>query len=82
VHFVTRELDGGPVVVQARVPVVAGDDEGALAARVLAQEHRIYPECIGWYATGRLRLRDGFVYLDGRRLDAPLQLAADGAAHG
>ena len=60
VHFVTRELDGGPVVIQARVPVLDDDDEATLARRVLAQEHRIYPECIGWYASGRLRLRDGF----------------------
>jgi len=47
VHFVTRELDGGPVVIQSRVPVRDGDDEGSLAARVLEVEHRIYPECIG-----------------------------------
>jgi phosphoribosylglycinamide formyltransferase-1 len=72
VHFVTAELDGGPVVLQARVPVRDGDDETALAARVLEQEHRIYPECIGWFATGRLELRDGAAVLDGRPLDAPL----------
>lgn len=72
VHFVTRELDGGPVVLQARVPVRDDDDETTLAARVLAQEHRIYPECIGWFATGRLACRDGRVLLDGRVLEAPL----------
>ena len=72
VHFVTRELDGGPVVLQARVPVRDDDDEASLAARVLAQEHRIYPECIGWFAAGRLACRDGRVLLDGRQLDAPL----------
>jgi len=72
VHFVTRELDGGPVVIQARVPVRDDDDEARLAARVLAQEHRIYPECIGWFAAGRLACRDGRVLLDGRELDAPL----------
>ncbi len=81
VHFVTRELDGGPVVLQARVPVRDGDDEVTLAARVLAEEHRIYPECIGWFAAGRLALRDGAAYLDGRRLDAPVIHAARGAAH-
>ena len=59
VHFVTPELDGGPVVLQARVPVRDDDDEARLAARVLAQEHRIYPECIGWFAAGRLACRDG-----------------------
>jgi phosphoribosylglycinamide formyltransferase-1 len=72
VHFVTRELDGGPVVLQARVPVRDDDDEARLAARVLAQEHRIYPECIGWFAAGRLACRDGRVLLDGRELEAPM----------
>jgi phosphoribosylglycinamide formyltransferase-1 len=72
VHFVTPELDGGPVVLQARVPVLEGDDEATLAARVLAEEHRIYPECIGWYAAGRLQLRRGVVFLDGRALEAPV----------
>jgi phosphoribosylglycinamide formyltransferase 1 len=72
VHFVTRELDGGPVVLQAEVPVRADDDEATLAARVLAAEHRIYPECIGWFATGRLQLHDGVVHLDGRPLEAPV----------
>lgn len=82
VHFVTRELDGGPVVIRAKVPVRAGDDESSLAARVLAEEHRIYPECIGWFAAGRLRMRDGSAFLDGRRLDTPVERAAGGAGHG
>ena len=73
VHFVTRELDGGPVVIQARVPVRDDDDEASLAARVLAEEHRIYPECIGWFATGRLQWHDGVVQLDGRPLTEPVQ---------
>jgi phosphoribosylglycinamide formyltransferase-1 len=72
VHFVTAELDGGPVIVQARVPVLEGDDEARLAARVLAQEHRIYPECIGWFAEGRLTFRDGAAVLDGRVLESPV----------
>lgn len=72
VHFVTRELDGGPVVLQARVPVRDDDDEASLAARVLIEEHRIYPLCIGWFATGRLRLGDGVALLDGRPLHTPL----------
>jgi phosphoribosylglycinamide formyltransferase-1 len=72
VHFVTRELDGGPVVLQARVPVRDDDDEASLARRVLAEEHRIYPECIGWFAAGRLRLQDGVVLLDGNPLETPL----------
>jgi len=80
VHFVTRELDGGPVVLQARVAVHAGDDEATLAARVLQQEHRIYPECIGLFAAGRLELRDGVVLLDGRPLREPLVREARDAA--
>lgn len=56
VHFVTPDLDHGPIVVQAAVPVLPGDDEDRLAARVLEQEHRIYPEAIRWYLDGRLRL--------------------------
>jgi phosphoribosylglycinamide formyltransferase-1 len=79
VHFVTRELDGGPVVLQARVPVRDGDDEASLAARVLLEEHRIYPQCIGWFATGRLRLHDGVAELDGRALEAASPRAATGA---
>ena len=78
VHFVTSELDGGPVVVQARVPVLPGDDELTLAGRVLLQEHRIYPLAIRWFAEGRLRLGDGGVWFDGRPLEAPLLV--DGTA--
>jgi len=74
VHFVTRELDGGPVVIQAKVPVRDDDDEASLAARVLEQEHRIYPQAVGWFATGRLRVTDGKAWLDGRRLDEPMVL--------
>ncbi|TAH47074.1 MAG: phosphoribosylglycinamide formyltransferase [Betaproteobacteria bacterium] len=58
VHFVTPTLDCGPIVVQAAVPVLAGDDEATLAARVLAQEHRIYPQAVRWFAEDRLRLGD------------------------
>jgi len=74
VHFVTPELDGGPVVLQARVPVLPGDDEDTLAARVLREEHVIYPRCVGWFAAGRLALRDGVVWLDGKPLDSPVEL--------
>jgi len=56
VHFVTAELDHGPVIVQAAVPVVAGDDEASLAARVLAAEHRIYPAAVRWFLEDRLRV--------------------------
>lgn len=71
VHFVTDEVDGGPVVVQAKVPVLAGDTPQTLAERVLAEEHRILPLAIGWFAQGRLAFRDGAAWLDGRRLDTP-----------
>jgi phosphoribosylglycinamide formyltransferase-1 len=54
VHFVTPELDCGPVVIQAVVPVLPGDNEKSLAARVLAQEHRIYPQAVRWFTEGRL----------------------------
>ncbi len=72
VHFVTDELDGGPVVIRGRVPVRRGDDPAALAARVLALEHRMYPLAIRWFAEGRLRLRNGRILFDGRPLAAPL----------
>jgi phosphoribosylglycinamide formyltransferase-1 len=73
VHFVTPALDHGPVVVQAAVPVLDGDDEAALAARVLAQEHLVYPLAVRWFAEGRLRLDGGKVRLDAQRpAPAPL----------
>ena len=56
VHFVTPALDCGPVVIQAVVPVLPADDAAALAARVLAQEHRIYPQAVRWFVEGRLTL--------------------------
>jgi phosphoribosylglycinamide formyltransferase-1 len=56
VHFVTPQLDHGPIVIQAAVPVVAGDSEEALAARVLAQEHRIYPQALRWFCEDRLEI--------------------------
>ena len=59
VHFVTGELDGGPIIAQAAVPVLAGDDENTLAARVLKQEHVLYPQVVRWFVDGRLSLRDG-----------------------
>jgi phosphoribosylglycinamide formyltransferase 1 len=72
VHFVTPELDAGPVVLQSRVPVLPGDTEGSLSARVQASEYIIYPRVLGWFAQGRLTWQDGSAWLDGRRLDAPL----------
>ncbi|QQS53306.1 MAG: phosphoribosylglycinamide formyltransferase [Candidatus Competibacteraceae bacterium] len=74
IHFVTAELDGGPVIVQARVPVLPGDDPDTLAARVLEQEHRLYPLAIRWFAAGRVRLDGERVWFDGKPLAAPLRL--------
>jgi len=65
VHFVTEALDGGPIIVQARVPVLAGDDPETLAARVLEQEHAILPRAICWLAQGRIGLDGDRVLLDG-----------------
>lgn len=56
VHFVTPSLDAGPVVIQAAVPVLDDDDESTLAARVLAEEHRIYPQAVKWFVEGRLSI--------------------------
>lgn len=61
VHFVTTALDHGPIVIQAAVPVLSGDTEETLAARVLAQEHRIYPQAARWLAQGRIEFNDGDV---------------------
>lgn len=68
VHFVTEELDGGAAIVQARVPVLPGDDAQRLAARVLQVEHRIYPLAAQWFASGRLRLDNHRALLDGAAL--------------
>ncbi|HWR77833.1 MAG TPA: phosphoribosylglycinamide formyltransferase [Thiobacillus sp.] len=65
VHFVTAQLDHGPIVIQAAVPVRADDTPGTLATRVLAQEHRIYPQAVRWFAEGRLEINHGRVNLKG-----------------
>ena len=65
VHFVDEGTDTGPVILQAVVPVLLGDDEPSLAARILEQEHRIYPQAIHWFAQGRLSLSGRTVLLDG-----------------
>jgi phosphoribosylglycinamide formyltransferase-1 len=56
VHFVTAGVDAGPLIIQAAVPVLANDTEDALAARVLAEEHRIYPQAVRWLAEGHVKL--------------------------
>jgi phosphoribosylglycinamide formyltransferase-1 len=72
VHFVTPELDAGPTVLQSKVAVLPDDTEAALAARVLATEHIIYPRVLGWLAQGRLSFRSGAPWLDGQELEAPI----------
>ena len=75
----TEELDGGPLVAQAPVPVLPGDTPDSLSARVHAGEHIIYPRVIGWIAAGRLAMKDGSAWLDGHRLAAPLRLGQEPA---
>jgi phosphoribosylglycinamide formyltransferase-1 len=67
VHFVTLDVDAGPIIAQAAVEVKNGDSGSDLAARVLEQEHRIYPLAVGWFAEGRLSVEKGEVLLDGAR---------------
>ena len=72
VHFVTPELDGGPIIIQASVTVKDDDTAETLATRVLSQEHIIYPMVIDWFAHKRLILKDGRVYFDGVQLNQPI----------
>lgn len=74
VHFVTEELDGGPRIIQGRVPVLPDDDADTLAKRVLTVEHRIYPEAIRLIVDGRVTCAEGAAWLDGKRLQEPIQL--------
>lgn len=71
VHFVNNELDSGPVVLQTEVPVLAEDDENSLAARVLEQEHIIYPMAVEWFLHGRLALINNQVVLDNQIVNTP-----------
>jgi phosphoribosylglycinamide formyltransferase 1 len=73
VHFVTPQLDHGPIVMQSVVPVRPGDDAGALAARVLATEHQIYPRAVRWFVEDALRMEHGMVH---QRDGQPQLLAA------
>ena len=77
IHFVTEELDGGPVIVQVRVPVLPDDDADRLAARVLKQEHRLYAQAIRWLAEGRVSLDGEQLLFDQQPLRQPLQIDAD-----
>ncbi len=70
VHFVTEELDGGPVVLQAKVPIFEDDSVDELAERVLTQEHQIYPLVINWFCLGRLKMENNQAWLDNHCLPA------------
>ncbi|MBL5860218.1 phosphoribosylglycinamide formyltransferase [Serratia fonticola] len=70
VHFVTEQLDGGPVILQAKVPIFPGDEEDEVIERVQTQEHTIYPLVVSWFIEGRLAMRDNAAWLDGERLSA------------
>lgn len=72
VHFVTEELDGGPLILQSRIPVLSNDNADTLAQRVLLEEHRIYPLTIEWFAHQRLYLRNNIPYFAGKPLTKPL----------
>ncbi len=77
VHFVTPELDGGPVIIQARLPVQAHHTADSLAADVLTFEHQIYPLAVSYYCDGRLSLDGDRIRFDGRHIDQPLRFPTD-----
>ncbi len=72
VHFVTADLDGGPCVIQYRIPIRPDDTATSLRAKISAGEHLVLPRAVGWFAEQRLRLADGAVMLDGRPLLQPV----------
>lgn len=78
VHFVSEDLDGGPNVIQALVPVLEGDDEGQLRSRVQIQEHIIYPIAVKWFVEGRISMLKGDAYFDGNEMpETGVQLTQD-----
>jgi phosphoribosylglycinamide formyltransferase-1 len=78
VHFVSAELDGGPVIAQARIAIHPGDTEDALAARLLSQEHRLLIACVSAIARGEVHERDGKVWFRDHPIPAPLRLGDGG----
>jgi len=75
VHFVVPEMDSGPIIVQGAVPVVTGDTEATLAARVLEIEHKIYPMALKLFAEGRIRIENGICVIDGVSRPQGLQIS-------
>ncbi len=74
VHIATAELDGGPLILQASVPVLEDDTEESLAKRVLEKEHLIYPICVQWLCENKIHYANGHAYFEGKKLTTPLQL--------
>ncbi|MBL4743341.1 MAG: phosphoribosylglycinamide formyltransferase, partial [Cycloclasticus sp.] len=72
VHFVNSELDGGPIVLQARLPILSSDSVESLELRIKTKEHLIYPTAISWLAEGRIELRDDEVFMDGQKMTGPV----------
>lgn len=81
VHYVTAELDGGPVIAQACVPVLPGDDAETLAARVLQREHPLLVATLRLFAARRIDLQDAVIHIDSRPLHAPMKLDSDNHLH-
>jgi phosphoribosylglycinamide formyltransferase-1 len=75
VHFVTPTLDHGPVIIQAAVPVLDSDSEASLAARILAQEHQVYPQAVRWFAEDKLTLENGRVRLAAELADSAVLIS-------
>jgi phosphoribosylglycinamide formyltransferase-1 len=78
IHFVTEELDGGPVISQVTIPIHADDDATRLQARLAPMEHRLVVATVELFTTHRIESTDGFVFVNGKRLERPLLLRADG----
>lgn len=68
VHFVTEQLDDGPIILQASIPLIASDNEEQLAEKIKVEEHRIYPLVVSWFCDNRLTIRDGKIWLDNHQL--------------
>lgn len=77
VHFVTPTLDHGPVIIQAAIPVLDGDTEASLAARILVQEHKIYPQAVRWFAEDKLTLDNGRVRLAAELADSAVLISPE-----
>ena len=72
VHFVNSELDGGPILLQARLPILSSDSVESLELRIKTKEHLIYPTAISWFAEGRITLVDNEIYMDEKKMNGPV----------